>query len=122
MLSFFAGAIIGFFLDKIFDFIWKKFKNYWSVVRKENKENNYSKVVASKEFVDFQTNVLMAYYGKENCICLYEQYYPAFVLRGDTSLAVPFNELNEPNKLDLTDKSYSFKRSRYYKKYKKVIS
>jgi len=122
MLNFFVGAIVGFFLDKFFDYAWKKLKNFWCVVRKEKNENKYAEVVASKDFIDFQTKVLMTYYGRENCICLYGQQYPAFILHGDTTLTDPFNELNEPNNLNLKDRRYNFKKSCYYKKYKRVIS
>lgn len=122
MLNFFIGAIVGFFLDKFFDFIWKKLNNYWFVVRKEKNAKKYSEVVASEDFIEFQTKVLMAYYGKENCLYLFERYYPAFILYGDTTLSDPFNELNEPDNLCLTDKNYPFRESHYYKKYKGVIS
>lgn len=119
--SFFVGAIVGFVLDKIFDYVWGNLKKYLYVVRKEKKIADYNRTISSEEYILFQNRLLEAYYGKDNFVFVFDSWYPVVSLKGNNNLKFPFDKLNLSENLSIEDKNYVFKTSRFYKAYKRLV-
>ena len=117
IVTFFLGGITGYLLDKLLDLFGKILKGI-PIKRREKLIHEYSDVIQSNEFIDYQRNILMEYYGEDIFTEVFNKKYPVFCIKGN--LKYPFNELCEAGFED--DKKIDFEKNKFYRKYRNVVS
>ena len=107
---------MGYFLNKIFDFVLLKFQEI-PFNNAKKKKKKFEQTMQDPKFIKFQTEVLMSFYGQDFFTYVFGNKYPVYCIGGNVNY--PFKELciEKFSK----ENNIQFQKNKYYKKYKKVI-
>jgi hypothetical protein len=115
--------ILGFFAEKILDFLLSKVKKVYNE-KSDKRIRHYNAIISSDDFIAFQNYVLKNYYGEKYLTTTLGYTYSAHAFPGYASPECKkalFDTMCDKNELDTNHQPIDFTQSKYYKEYQKLV-